>query len=96
MIEQGIEAGQAASADWHSIVVEGTRFKGAGDPSKLGLILKTFLDWAEGVLTNNGVKSNDCTLNRKCGASGTMRGGQEVGRQPECMLTLLDEGRRWT
>lgn len=48
-IEQGIKAGQAASADWHSIVVQGTRFRGAGDSSKLGFILKTFLNWAEGV-----------------------------------------------
>ena len=36
-----------ASADWYSLSVKDKKFEGAGDPSKLGFILRTFLDWAE-------------------------------------------------
>lgn len=35
------------SMAWHRIWVSNNQFEGAGDPSKLGLILGTFLDWAE-------------------------------------------------
>jgi hypothetical protein len=36
-----------SSTDWHRIWLEDHKFQGAGDPSKLAFILKTFLDWAE-------------------------------------------------
>ena len=47
-VEQGVGDAQDESTNWHSIRVEGDVFTGAGDPSKLTFILKTFLDWAEG------------------------------------------------
>jgi hypothetical protein len=39
--------GDDASIDWHSLSLKGNTFEAAGDPSKLMLLLKTFLDWAE-------------------------------------------------
>jgi len=39
--------GNDASTDWHSLSVKDSKFEGAGDPTKLGFILRTFLDWAE-------------------------------------------------
>jgi hypothetical protein len=44
-----IERGLAddASTDWYSLSVKESKFEGAGDPSKLAFILRTFLDWAE-------------------------------------------------
>jgi hypothetical protein len=39
--------GGVKSTDWHRLWLEDLKFQGAGDPSKLTFILKTFLDWAE-------------------------------------------------
>ena len=44
-IERGLE--DDASRDWHSLSVKEKKFEGAGDPSKLAFILRTFLDWAD-------------------------------------------------
>lgn len=44
-IEFGLE--DDTSTDWHSLSVKQNKFEGAGDPSKLAFMLRTFLDWAE-------------------------------------------------
>lgn len=44
-IERGLV--DESSVDWHHIWLKDGEFQGAGDPSKLAFILKTFLDWAE-------------------------------------------------
>lgn len=36
-----------AATDWHRVWVKDNRFEGAGDPSKLVFLLKSFLDWAD-------------------------------------------------
>jgi hypothetical protein len=36
-----------ASTDWHALSVEENKFEGAGDPSKLAFMLRTFLEWTE-------------------------------------------------
>ena len=33
--------------DWLMLRVEGRQFRGSGDPSKLDVILRAFLDWAQ-------------------------------------------------
>lgn len=44
-IVRGLE--EDAFTDWHSLSVKDNKFEGAGDPSKLGFMLHTFLDWVE-------------------------------------------------
>jgi hypothetical protein len=44
---QGGRGWNDESTDWRSLFVEDGKFEGAGDPTKLTFILRTFLDWAE-------------------------------------------------
>ena len=47
-IQKGMQDnGHPAERDWICCSVKGNLFDGAGDPSKLDLILQTFLDWSE-------------------------------------------------
>ncbi|HEV7301794.1 MAG TPA: Imm53 family immunity protein [Tepidisphaeraceae bacterium] len=39
--------GRRRRYDWHLLSVKDSKFEGAGDPTKLAFMLRTFLDWAE-------------------------------------------------